>query len=283
MQTTSSCNHLQDTSVFDRFNSAVQNHFAVVSSGRENQLFTVSTDGLFDLYLSGFPEAERQEHNCNYCRAFMKNYGGLVVVEDDGELASVVWPLKEEGEYGPSSRLVAIEVRRRSRISGVFMTNEKDLGIAQTGIWTHFHVPVTPKLRRIQSADYLNAACALKVQDMETMQRALAEFSADTVNTALGLLRSESLYRSEKVLGPCEWLHEVRTAYDKAKGNATPQSAVALCSPGTCWFLYTAQLDDWHAAGRHRQRPDLRRSETPLCCKDEPKHLPAPTSTGHRW
>lgn len=234
MQSTSTCTH--ETSTFDQFNVAVQNRFAAMVVGRESQILTVPTEGLFDLYLSGFAEDERQEHNCHCCRRFIEQFGGLVVVSDVGEPLSVVWPLDDESQYGPSARLMAAKVGK-SKVNGVFMTNAKELGVATAGGWSHFSVPVPPVMRKSLSNERLHQAVCLKLQDLGTLQHGLSDFSADTINSALGLLRSESLYRSDKVLGPCEWLSGVRAEFDRSKGerrNALMWRAVAAAPVGFC-------------------------------------------------
>lgn len=221
---------------FDHFTNAVRNHFALMVDGHASELLTVSTEGLFDLYLSGFPEATRQEHNCDCCRRFIARFGGLVRVDDTGERSSVMWPSDHDSQYGPAARLMSAHVKQAS-IKGVFMTNAAELGIATKGGWSHFSVPVPATARKSVSDERLHAALSLKLQDMGTLQRGLADFDADTIHAALGLLRSESLYRSEKVLGPCEWLHELRGAYDSTRGQARDAllwRAVASAPPGFC-------------------------------------------------
>ncbi|QEI08511.1 hypothetical protein FXN63_23735 [Pigmentiphaga aceris] len=234
MQTTST--QTIDNALFDHFNTVVQRHFARMVEAQASQILTVATDGLFDLYLSGFDARNRQEHNCACCRHFIERFGGLVRVEDDGEITSVLWPSDHDGEYGPSARLMATQVKQ-ARITGVFMTNATDLGLATKGGWSHFSVPVPTAMRRSMNNARLRAAVSLKLQDLGTLQRGLADFNADTINAALGLLRSESLYRSEKVLGAGEWLHQVRTQHDSTHGrqrDALMWRAVASAPVGFC-------------------------------------------------
>ena len=53
---------------------------------------------------------------------------------------------------------------------------------------------------------------AEKLEDHKNMVRALQEFKLSTVETAVSLLDSETLYRGEKVKGPAEWLLELQNA-----------------------------------------------------------------------
>lgn len=50
-------------------------------------LFTTNADGLFDAYLSGIPEERRQHYNCQCCKRFITNYGGLVTIGGDDDKA----------------------------------------------------------------------------------------------------------------------------------------------------------------------------------------------------
>lgn len=217
MQSTSTCSH--EVNDFGTFNTAVQQHFAHMTAGNEHKILTVSTEGLFDVYLSGFPDSERQGHNCHCCRRFIEQFGGLVLVTDGGRPQSVIWPTEGVSElFAGSSSALAATVAKRA-VSDVFMTRSKALGIASAGGWSHFSIDTPKAMIRAMSEDQLYAAVALKRQDIGTLQHGLLDFTASTINTALGLLRSESLYRSEKVLGPCEWLSVIRAQYDAHKGD----------------------------------------------------------------
>jgi hypothetical protein len=145
----------------------------------------------------------RQHHNCNACRQFIERFGSLVVVKADGTVKSALWD--ESDAYGPYT-LPVLAMRNlveSGRITGVFLSNEKVFGTPKTGKWTHLSV-VNPA-RFSHPIDSAYQAMAQKRQDYGMVTMALSDFNARVVGVALELLTSESLYRSEKVLGPVSW------------------------------------------------------------------------------
>jgi hypothetical protein len=79
---------------------------------------------------------------------------------------------------------------------------------------------------------------AEKREDFKTLRRALGEFTARDLETAVRLLRSEALYRGEKLLGQAEWLLDLkRNAIVGAKGARSRNlvwRAVASAPAGFC-------------------------------------------------
>lgn len=43
-------------------------------------LTNVDKDALWDCYLNSFPEEERQSHNCNNCKHYIRHYGRVVAI-----------------------------------------------------------------------------------------------------------------------------------------------------------------------------------------------------------
>lgn len=46
-------------------------------------LTNVDKDALWDCYLNSFPEEERQSHNCNNCKHYIRHYGRVVAIKDN--------------------------------------------------------------------------------------------------------------------------------------------------------------------------------------------------------
>ena len=49
----------------------------------------VDRDEIWDAYLTGFAEADRQEHNCSACRSFLRQFGGIVTIGEDNQIVSI--------------------------------------------------------------------------------------------------------------------------------------------------------------------------------------------------
>ena len=205
--------------------------------------FTTDVAGLFEAYVASFPETERQWHTCHCCRRFIETYGGLVTIEDDGRTESVFWAA-EDVEPASPYWLAIMNLRklvRRAKVTGVFLSRATLWGTPETPdkkrgfTWTHFYwLPIGRVF--IHKLLEPNQVMAAKHEEFGIVQRALAEYSAETMTQALTLLKSDVLYRSEKVLGPVQWLAELKVAVEAAHGfrSNLVWKAVALAPAGFC-------------------------------------------------
>lgn len=223
---------------FDAYLLRVQDRFRAVLQSGGNVLFTTDADGLFDAYLSAIPEgSERQYHNCNSCRRFFEAFGGLVAIDENGETESAIWDIDDTPDAYQASILEVLRMVRKAKVTGVFYSKLDTYGTPVTGEWTHYAVkpPSSFVFRNLIKTPY--QAMAEKREDYKNVVRSLAEFSAEALDQALRVLKSESLYRSEKLLGAAEWLSDLQkirtTGRGKAKDNMT-WKAVAQAPAGFC-------------------------------------------------
>jgi hypothetical protein len=222
---------------YDAFLARVQARFSA-NIGAASPLFTTDAEGMWTAYLDSFSPEQRQYHNCHSCRQFIERFGALVTIDDAGMTASAVWNENDAPElYRPAVRAME-RLARRGRVTGVFLSADAVWGSPVTGIWRHFAV-TPPKAMIYNRRAILTAeqAMAEKREDYGIVQRALAEFSQPMVEQALTLLQTESLYRSEKVLGPAQWLRDLHVARGAAKGTARDNvtwKAVATAPTGFC-------------------------------------------------
>lgn len=213
-------------------------HFTLKSNfERSGQvLFATDAEALFQAYLDGFPGmSAKQYHNCNCCRHFIERFGGLVTINAKGVIEPAFW--REEDappEYKASIKAIR-KIVSKSKVTGVFVSSDKILGHFEQGGWTHLAL-LNPNIcvDRVRTPFQVSAE---KLEDFKTVTRALKDFSIDTVNIALTLLKSDALYRSEKVLGQAEWLHKLQTDMLVAKGKQVTNViwlAIATAPAGFC-------------------------------------------------
>lgn len=208
------------------------------------QLFTTDavTDDLvkdrniWSVYLEAFPPEERQHHNCHACRRFIQTYGTLVYLATDGTPVSPFWNTEAPGTTQAAVNALREYVESR-RVTGVFLTSEAKWGQAVTGIWTHLNV--VPVKDHVFKSKVLSAhqAMAVKRENYTNVCRGLAEFDLELLKKAQLLLQTDSLYRSEKVLGPVEWLYKLQLSINHLRGNKRNNlvwAAVASAPDGFC-------------------------------------------------
>lgn len=202
---------------YDHLLRGIRESFEIANNSNE-PLFTTAIDNLYDIFLENLPAEARQHYNCRACRHFVNRYGSLVTIDDEGYIHPVMW-------YGMVPEFFhnsIIEIRKaitNSKVDGVFLTSEKRLGVAKTGVWNHMAVDITKD--RIHRNRIHNEwqVMAQKKQDYLMLMSALTKYKQSTIETAVNLLRSNTIYRSEKVLGIAEWFLDVKTTVETLKGK----------------------------------------------------------------
>jgi len=172
-------------------------------------LFTTDAFGLYDLFLQNIPEEARQHYNCNACRSFVNRFGGLVRIDEStGGQHPVMWGSKVPNFFGDAVKAVRDRVKA-AKVVGVFVSSDKNLGTPVTGSWSHMAVEMPKSMIHTDRLRTAFQASAEKTEDHRLLCEAVKKYRIETVETAVNLLRSESLYRSEKVLGVAEWFLNV--------------------------------------------------------------------------
>ncbi len=188
---------------------------------------------LFDVFLDSFGlPAGRQVHNCNCCRHFLERFGGLVTISDDGVAVPFFWQ-DQTGTpwtYGAAQSRLSLAVSR-APVTGVFLSSDTVLGDLPKPpkMWTHFQV-YNPALYQPKFALDASQATAIKLEEHGMVERGLAEYSIDVVRQAVAILKTEQLYRSEKVLGVAEWLLKLHESRDKTKNQRHRDNLVWLAT-----------------------------------------------------
>jgi hypothetical protein len=211
-------------------------------------LFTTDAN-LWEVYLSGFPDSQRQFHNCNNCRAFIERFGGLVTIDEGGQTRSVFWHTIETEELAASVNAMRRLVEK-ARVTGVFLTDEAAMGRRAIGkrdksgpdspVNTWNHLAVVMPLAKLHANKLTTPFQAMseKTEDAKNVTRALSEFSRELLAQAVELLQSDALYRSEKVLGPMKWLGDLQEAYQSTRNERHRENivfrAVATAPAGFC-------------------------------------------------
>lgn len=202
-------NHLE-ARIRESFEKAVAN---------KEPLFVTDAADLYEWFLHSIPEPARQHYNCNACRRFVNSYGGLVRILPNGDLDPVMWNFVPPEFFRAAVNNVRMKVQG-SRVASVFITSERRLGVAQTGIWSHMCVDVPKNILHTSRLDTAYQAACKKNEDFKMLLNACNKYSYHTVETAVNLLRSNSLYRGEKTLGIAEWFLDIMRSVNLLNGKA---------------------------------------------------------------
>ena len=204
-QVSSTTNPAYDGDEFDALVARAQKHFADNAVAYGNIAFRTTADGgkLYQVYLDAFDDAEqRQIHTCHCCRRFFEKYGDLAFVDADGHLVPAVWQ-EAEGLYAKPMQAVR-NVLNLGKVTGVFL-DKHDVwrsDNASAPEWTHFRVVAAPAISPFRDrTKTAGQAMASKRENYKDLMFALQEFPPAAVDTAIEVLKSEVLYRSEKIIG----------------------------------------------------------------------------------
>lgn len=195
---------------YEVFENDIKNYFdTIVRIMGNKHLYQVHVDGLWDLYLSNLSEDGRFVYDCRTCKHFVERYGNLVIIDDNGNVESVLWGADVPTYFQKATEALNRHVRNAAKVSNVFISDVKTLGTPETGVWTHLHVNLPREMvnnSRVKNASQLMAE---KTEDFKMLFNALNEYPMNVVEQAVALLQTNAIYRSDRVLGVAEWFLNV--------------------------------------------------------------------------
>lgn len=182
---------------------------------KEPGAFVVDVDGdaLFQKYLAAFPEGtnpifkKNTEYDCSCCKHFIRRVGGVVAIRE-GKLHTV-WGQAANSAPAPYN-IVAAALRDMVKASsirdlfrvgqnetnfGAVLTRSMDKETQRALTWNHMHTGEVPLSYRSASPDQARGDYRTTVQVFE---RGLIELTADAVETVIGLVMTNNLYRGEE-------------------------------------------------------------------------------------
>lgn len=190
---------------FREFKKLVDISFQQMTIG-QSQLFrvSVSKEDLWTAYLYGFPESERQSHNCNCCRQFIKNYGNVVAIQNNKVIT--FWDIECSNEIYQNVANKLAELVKSAKVSSLFVQKFPKLGTDFNVVegankeiirWNHLYT-VLPNHLLYKGSESEEAIAGKFRTTALVFLRSLTELSKDSIETALDLIAQGSLYRGEE-------------------------------------------------------------------------------------
>lgn len=225
---------------YDDFLARMRDRFAAV----DGPLFATDANGpdgngLFRAYLRALPAEHRKYLTCSACRRFVRAFGHIVAIDDDGRTVPALWSDDEPDDWHGRAIGVLARKVRRAKVTGIHVSSERVWGQPVTDEWRH--MAVTPPASRVYLGTLLSArqrAAELR-EDYRTLCRQLATHSAACVKQALKLLKDGSLHQPERFAAMAEWLlnlHAARAAYRGAARDNVTWLALATAPAGFAHF-----------------------------------------------
>lgn len=184
---------------FSEMKAAVFERFSTM---RQQRLFYVEVDRdeVFDVYLNAFPEEFRQEHNCNCCKSFLRQYSGIVTIEDN-QMVTLWDCIGLDGIYRKVTDAVADYIRSRPITELFYVTDtkcgtDKNYDAKRAITWSHFAVIAPSQLLLQKNA--IGPKLGQTRDDKQVLKRSLDELTLDATETVLELINQNSLYRGKE-------------------------------------------------------------------------------------
>ena len=191
--------------MFTELKHALRRNFERMSKTGPLFYVTIDRDKIFAEYLAGFPTPElRQEHTCNCCKSFLRQFGGIVAIEAGRPVS--IWdglestpgyeqPITQLQQYIHSlliTDILLVDTAAASQ-TGVIGT-DKSFDPKINSNWEHFSVMVPSRFLAVGVDAKLGEARSTK----EVFERGMRELKLDALDTVLELIDQNSLYRGQE-------------------------------------------------------------------------------------
>lgn len=186
--------------MFKTFRNQVKQQFAKLSKDYTLYYVNVDRDKIWEAYISGFSDT-RQEHTCNACRSFLRNYGGIVAIDAFYSMISIFDGFEPEPEYEQSITNLRSYIHSLP-ITDIFLSTtesagtDKSLDLKRDQIWYHLHLDIARK-HCIESS-LKDTVLNDRRTTQQVFKRALSEFKISDVKVVLELIEQNSLYRGSQ-------------------------------------------------------------------------------------
>lgn len=186
----------------------VINNYQILNETEENPIHRK----IWSVYLLNFDEANRRKNNCNCCRSFMRKYGNIVKLNEDGSFTSIFdidIDKPELKEYAKSVKAVR-DLIHSLPITDRFFAESTQLGQPTTDdyfslkrkgdvITNYDHLCGKVSQKHVTPKDQIAPKKAFYRDIMFSAKRAAKEISVESIDTVLDLIEQNVLYRGNEV------------------------------------------------------------------------------------
>lgn len=227
---------------FIRFKKDVEVAFNNMIS---DNLFVVNVDKdlLWMAYLLSFDDPdERQRHNCNACKSFIRHYGKVVAIDPLTYETRTFW----DDVHSPGFEKAAQEMAKlvkQAAICNIFVQdvdefhgcdhNVQLLPDGTTRTWHHLYVTIPERFKfnkRNLGFDTVDGYRGDVRARKEVLERSIKELTNESVETVIDLIEDNSLYRGAEFLKGLQEFLRIK--------KAAPTSNLS----NYCWLNYKSQV-----------------------------------------
>ena len=170
----------------------------------------VAKDELWDVYLNSFTDpVERQDHNCNNCRSFIRHMGKAVAIDPETFEIKTFWDDVHTPGYQLTAKALAGAVKSHF-VSGRFMLDmaedhgcDHNVQILEDGThrtWHHLYVDIPQHLRYNSARRSLATLIGDINASKDVLYRSVRELKLSAIDTVIDLIEDGALYRGQENL-----------------------------------------------------------------------------------
>lgn len=218
---------------FNQFKKYFQQHFNQNFKDKSKLFYTnIDKELIWNTYLNRFPESERQQHTCNSCRQFLKNYGGIVYITDDYTFKTL-WDFKVPDTTYQKIVDDLNKLVMSALIKDVYINDTSKLGhnynYTDTGIrWDHLYIETDIRTLIKPKKDIASLQSSFR-DSYSVFKRSLEEFSIESLTDVLDLIDQNNLYKGQEFKNTIQQFANLKRQYtqldDKLKDNFCWSSA----------------------------------------------------------
>ena len=187
---------------------------AFIKMMEAGKLFVVDVDNdlLWMGYLLSFPEENRQVHNCNACKSFIRHMGKAVSIDPVTFEVKTFWDDVHSPGYEKTAADLA-KLVKEAAVCNIFMQdinefhgcdhNIQRLPDGSTRQWNHLYVNLPNEYRFNYRRSNFATLASLKgdvVSRRNVFKRSLTELKTEAVETVIDLIEDNNLYRGSEFL-----------------------------------------------------------------------------------
>ncbi len=221
---------------FDKIKKDLEKHLNEMLSNN-NRLFVtnVDKDKLYSIYLDTItPEDNpiirvRREMDCSNCHHFIKIIGNVVALKDSK--ITTIWDFTPEEEGWADTLKALSDYVKSCPITDIFVHYENKVGQDHNIVqdtegniikWSHFYTELPDKFvvakkprRGWFGTETIDSVRSVARDNVHVFERSLNEFSLDSIETVLDLIKQGSIYRGDEYKHALDEFRKYKKEYDK--------------------------------------------------------------------